>query len=128
VKAENRSQGKAEKEKTMNSYESMYNSICEMLHCDFGKAYGTIEAMQKQIAELQGKLDNETYRANDNQLKLDNMRECYERQVKEKHDLKDKLHRRNLQIAELKKDRVELFRLSALLGRLGYDLKGNKSV
>lgn len=41
---------------------------------------------------------------------------------------KDKLHRRNMLIKTLQKDKAECYRLSALLGRLGYDLKGNKTV
>lgn len=40
--------------------------------------------------------------------------------------LTDKLHRRNMQIQELKKYKTIALDLSALLGRLGYDLHGNK--
>ncbi len=54
---------------------------------------------------------------------------------KEIADLKDKLHHRNMQIKDLKaelekeksqayKDRQESFRLAAMLGRMGYNLKG----
>ena len=68
---------------------------------------------ETEIAELKADLEKAINKALDN--------------AKIINELKDKLTRRNKQIKVLQKDREECLRLSALLGRLGYDLKGNRN-
>ena len=67
---------------------------------------------EKQIAELQEKLSQE--------------QSSYSKLLTSFRQAEDKLHRRNMLIKTLQKDKAECYRLSALLGRLGYDLQGNK--
>lgn len=133
---------RAEKEETMNNLTltALHNFIASniqslntywsneefsLIQCltDFEKLHNECLDKTNKIADLQEKLRAGSIAYND---LMEQSKKVMDEYTSDMAVLKDKISRRNLQIADLKKDREELLRLSALLGRLGYDLGGNK--
>ena len=111
----------------MKTYQKYVKQGIRLFPYEVKELYALVDSLKSENAELKDKLNKMAHKESD----------LFQQNLDEIAELKDKLHRRNM-LANHRLNRIkgliklvreykeEIYRLSALLGRLGYDLKGNK--